>query len=211
MMKLIVFLIFVVSCTPSKNEQLQKYISAKGSYLKGDLKGSEKIFEELYEDDPEFEDVDLHLIKIEFYRGNFEKCLEHIDNALESGRWQQQALLFKIRILLINSNSTDEILVLTEKMLKYDSSNLDALLLAGKVYAKYNRTSEAIITYNRIIAESERIQSAHIALSKIYASLGLFDNALLHEKAATQLKWKNNIEHKEINETIIKKIKNKRK
>ncbi|TGK87204.1 hypothetical protein EHQ23_07350 [Leptospira bourretii] len=212
-MKFIFFiLLLAIGCGNSHEINLQKYMLAKGYYLQGDLNNSAKIFKEIYEDDPEFEDVDLHLIKIEFYRGNFPQSLEFIESALESGRWNQQALIFKTRIYLLNSDKKEELIPIVEKMLKLDSSNLDALLLAGKVYELQNKTSDAIIAYNRIISETERIRTAHLQLSKIYNKIGLKANSGIHESAAKKLLDESpQKEVIKIKDNIVNKIKSKRK
>ncbi|TGL38893.1 tetratricopeptide repeat protein [Leptospira perdikensis] len=206
-----IVLLLLIGCGNSQETNFQKYLLAKGYFLQGDLSNSSKIFKEIYSDDSEFEDVDLHMIKIEFYRGNFQECLELIDSALESGRWTQQALVYKIRVFLLNPEKRGELLPLVEKMLKLDSSNLDALLLAGKVYTIHNKTSDAIMVYNRVLSETDRIHTAHIELSKIYKHLGLKENSDLHENLAKKITGSPLNEVKSIKENILNKIKIKRK
>ncbi|TGK77521.1 hypothetical protein EHQ24_19135 [Leptospira noumeaensis] len=212
-MKYIYLFLFLlaIGCGNSQEINLQKYVLAKGYFFKGDLNNSEKIFKEIYEDDSEFEDVDLHLIKIEFYRGNFPESLELIESTLERGRWNQQALAFKTRIYLLNPEKKDELLPLVEKLLKLDSSNIDALLLAGKVYTIHNKISDAIIVYNRVISETDRIRSAHLELSKIYKNLGIKENAEMHENSAKRYSDFTPNEAKPIKEAVLNKIKSKRK
>ncbi|TGK45444.1 tetratricopeptide repeat protein [Leptospira bouyouniensis] len=211
-MKVLLFLLLVIiGCGDTKEVNFQKYLIAKGHFLRGDLSNSAKLFKEIYEDDNEFEDVDLHLIKIEFYRGNFQECLSLIDSALENGRWTQQALIYKTRIFLLNPDKKNELLPLVEKMLKLDSSNLDALLLAGKIYSLNNKTSDAITSYNRVLSESKNLRIAHLELSKIYKDLGLKENSEKHENSAKKFSDSNSIEIQSINENVIKKIKSRRK
>lgn len=208
---LYIALLLLVGCGNSQETNFQKYLIAKGFFLQGDLSKSAKLFKEIYEDDSEFEDVDLHMIKIEFYRGNFPESLDLIETALENGRWTQQALVYKIRIFLLNPDKRNELLPLLDKMLKLDSSNLDALLLAGKVYTIQNKTSDAIMVYNRVLSESDRIRTAHLELSKIYKNLGLKENSDLHENSAKKFADSSANEVKSIKENVLNKIKSKRK
>lgn len=203
--------VLLVGCGNSQNENLQKYLIAKGFYLQGDLAKSAKLFKEIYEDDPNFEDADLHMIKIEFYRGNFSESLDLIETALENGRWTQQVLVYKIRVYLLNPEKRNELLPLVDKMLKLDSSNLDALLLAGKVYTVQNKTSEAIMAYNRVLSEADRIRTAHLELSKIYKDLGLNEKSDIHESKAKKIADSSASEVKSIRENILNKLKSKRK
>lgn len=212
MKKYIIFLIFIsLGCSSFSDENLQKYFLAKGYYLKGDLSNAEKLFKEVYSDESEFEDVDLHLIKIQFYKGNFDECLNLIDDTLEKGRWQQQSLLYKIRILMIKQEKLDELIPLIDKALKIDSSNIDTLLIAGKVYFLNDKIPESILAYSRIISEKEKIKIAHQELSNIYQKMGVKENSDYHKKLADKLSTDSYQDDNQMANELLKKIKKKRK
>ncbi|TGN08482.1 tetratricopeptide repeat protein [Leptospira ilyithenensis] len=160
----------IFSCSDS--ETLEKnYLAGKDEYASGDLDSALNYLTQVDKEDSHYSDTPLYLAKIEFYKGNFAKAEERLEDVLDDPILGFQAKLWKLKAGYASGKDRKTLLALVDELLLVDSSNLDLLIISGKINAKMGKISDAILSYDKAIGQEDQILLAKQELNLIYGKV----------------------------------------
>lgn len=180
----IISFLFVVSCLAiADRDKLKKeYNLGKIEYSKGNLDASLQHFLRVEKIESEYEDVPLYLAKIEYYKGNFKEANRWLETLLGDGIYGDQAQVLRWKCDYAEGKKHGDILREIGESLKKEGENLDLLLLTARIQEEQGQIPQAILNYERVLNESDKVIIAHTGLMKIYEKADLKDRAEYHSK-----------------------------
>jgi tetratricopeptide (TPR) repeat protein len=174
--------LFGLGCSQNREELKKEYGLGKVEFAKGNLDGARKHFVKAKEANSSYEDVPLYLAKIDFYQGKFPQASEEFADLVDHDVYGYQAHLLKLKSDYAYRKDRDLLLKEIEEALKKDSSNLDLLILSAKLHKELGQISKAILYYERVLNESDKLILAHKELLEVYKQAGITDRVRFHEK-----------------------------
>ncbi|MDF3820842.1 hypothetical protein P3G55_13080 [Leptospira sp. 96542] len=186
-MKYILPIVFfvIIHCANGSETINENYFLAKGYFAKGDLKNASEYLYRVYNEDSNFKDTSLYLIKTEFYKGNFDKSLALCEDNIKNKKLLIPSRTFKLRMHYLKGEDHKTLINEVNELLSEDSGNLEVLLIAAEIHAKIGNLSDAILFYKRIILESSKIQQAESNLKNLIRKFNLEDDSdfYLHQQS----------------------------
>jgi tetratricopeptide (TPR) repeat protein len=178
--RLILVLLLIASCSGKNEKIIKEYGLGKAEFAKGNLEASRTHFSKVHDSDSSYEDVPLYLAKIEYYQGNFAGASVAFRELLDDDIYGYQALILKLKSDYAHRKDRSELLKEVGEALKKESGNLDLLILSAKLNEELGQTSQAILYYQRVLNEADKLIIAHKELRKIYQKVGIQERVNYH-------------------------------
>ncbi|BDA79615.1 hypothetical protein LPTSP3_g25450 [Leptospira kobayashii] len=149
----------------------KNYLAGKEEYAKGNLDSALNYLNQVDKEDSCYSDTPIYLAKIEFYKGNFKKVEERLEDVLDDPILGFQAKLWKLKAGYAGGKDRKTLLSLVDELLLVDSSNLDLLIISAKINIEMGKISDAIRSYNRAVIQEDKIALAKKELALIYGKV----------------------------------------
>lgn len=158
----------------SNEQELQKaYSLGKFAYESKKFQEAKKQFNIVYEEDPNFQNVRIHLGKIYFFTDDSAKAYRMFEEEYKSNDNSINAQLWMVKSGLRIDKDADSLLIILEKILEIDDSNVEAWFLRGLLFEKKGKIDKAIECYLQVKLYETQLIMADIQLAKIYKKAGL--------------------------------------
>jgi tetratricopeptide (TPR) repeat protein len=174
--------LFGLGCSQNSEELKKEYSLGKVEFAKGNLDGAKKYFVKVKEANSSYEDVPLYLAKIDYYQGKFPQASEALADLVDHETYGYQAALLKLKSDYAYRKDRALLLGEIEEALRKDSGNLDLLILSAKLHKELGQISQAILNFQRVLNESDKLILAHKELLEIYKQVGIADRVNFHQK-----------------------------
>ena len=175
--KLFVFFLFLCECGASDTVQKQ-YKKAVTLYYSQQRDLAIKEFRKTNELEPGYQQTNLFLGKLYFFRQEYKKALKALRIYANHHPDASQGLLWVIKTeYILQKIKPKNLLVLLDSYLSRDTSNPEVLFMYAKTLQRANKGAKAIVYYEQIIRTMLLINKSSQELATI------FDTAELPAKA----------------------------
>lgn len=172
-------LISVFYCSDDKDLE-KKYNQALEYYSANKRQDAIDALKSIYSKDPEFRDSGFLLGKLYYYDLKFPEANHYFEEIRERNPEDLDALLWLIKTSFAQKKPPEKILEMTKEFLLKDSTQLEVLYIAGRMYESQNIMDKAIASYSKAVLVSSAVEFSHERLAEIYEKARIPEKAKFH-------------------------------
>ncbi len=175
-------------CSNENKELNDRYLNALRKYESGQRVEALKDLHIIYKSDPDYKETRILLGKLNYYEYKFEEAKKFFQEAYDKDSENYGALLWIAKTQFALKEKPEPILENIQKYLALDSSNIEALYIRGKILENTGKIDLAILNYQQITYQSDKLALAHKSLYEIFEKAGLSQKAEYHKERYQSLK-----------------------
>jgi tetratricopeptide (TPR) repeat protein len=181
-------LALAISCAraPLSDADLREFSAAVSAYQSGDFRLAIGLAEKLEAKRPDFPKVFILRAKAAWFSGDIEGALAAIDKALVADQGDQEAVLWKSRILRAAGRPDEADKTVSEAMGK-DPEDFRLLFLKAQLLLDRGETGAAIAFMDRALESGAELALVYLERGRVAYLLGRKDEALEYLETAKAL------------------------
>ncbi|MCG6167175.1 tetratricopeptide repeat protein [Leptospira sp. FAT2] len=172
----------LLNCGLSEKEMDSMYQRGIALFVANQREEALKIFSELYKQDEDYKDVKLVTGKLLYYNRRFEEAEKIFQELSDDDSADYNALGWLIKAQFAGTPLKKELMENLQKFLSKDSENLEILFISARLLEETGKSDQAILAYQKIIAQTRMLAFSHRQLENIYRKAKLEKKAAYHNQ-----------------------------